>query len=478
MTLAVTDSNGVSATAPFAFIVEPGLILAAANAPPGSTFAVQGSGYQPGETVDIDLNSQPWGTAVANSSGIYDNRSLVVPATLPPGNYPVTAVGQSSAISASQTLAVSANWHFRYSRAGGSFNAWEHTIDVANVSTLIPFPATMKATGPINSSPAVYDGSVIVGSNDGRLYSWATSTGSIELDIEIGDAILSSPFVLQGMIYVGSNNGRLYGFLASCGPTRADGCQPALAVETGGAVESSPVGNGSTVYVGSNNGNLYAVNTSTGAIRWSDLLGSSVSSSPALFGNTVVVGSGDQLFAVNATNGDILWTGVTGGTVTSSPAVVGGKVFVGSEDGKLYAYPLDCSSTCQPDWSVNIGSPIQSSPAIAYGDVFVGANDGILSSYQISTHKLLWKADLGGSLQSSPAVANGVVYIGSTDDSIYALNAHGCGVAQCQPLWSAATGGPITSSPAVANGQLFIGSGDNDFYGYQLGTSTVPAAKR
>jgi outer membrane protein assembly factor BamB len=102
----------------------------------------------------------------------------------------------------------------------------------------------------------------------------------------------------------------------------------------------------------------------------------------------------------------------------------------------------------------------------------VGANDGILSAYQISTHNLLWTADLGGSLQSSPAVANGVVYIGSTDDSIYALNANGCGAAQCQPLWSAATGGPITSSPAIANGQLFVGSGDDDLYGYQIGTST------
>ena len=32
-----------------------------------------------------------------------------------------------------------------------------------------------------------------------------------------------------------------------------------------------------------------------------------------------------------------MWSVATGGPITSSPAVAGGTVFVGSHDGKLYA---------------------------------------------------------------------------------------------------------------------------------------------
>ena len=44
-----------------------------------------------------------------------------------------------------------------------------------------------------------------------------------------------------------------------------------------------------------------------------------------------------NLVAVSASTGDLLWRYKTDGEVSSSPAVVGGVVYIGSDDGYLYA---------------------------------------------------------------------------------------------------------------------------------------------
>ena len=144
-----------------------------------------------------------------------------------------------------------------------------------------------------------------------------------------GNGVYSSPAVANGAVYVGSDDGKLYAFDAagvtncSAGPPRT--CSPLWTAATGGAVRSSPAVSDGTVYVGSDDGKLYAFdaaglfNCSAGAprtclARWVTTTGATVRSSPAVSNGVVYVGSDDAgLYALNATTGAVIWKTITGG---------------------------------------------------------------------------------------------------------------------------------------------------------------------
>lgn len=471
LTLTINAANGTTATAPFTYIVNPSLTLTPNPTAPGTTVEVTGAGYQPSETVNITLNGQPWGTATANSTGAYQSAALPVPTNLATGNQTVTALGETSGITTSQTLSLYANWQFRNSPSGGSVQPYETTIGTNNVANLVAAPWWGTTGAPINSSPAAYNGLIFVGSNDGYLYEWSTVTYREQHTLPTGGTIVSSPALTSTDVFVGSENGDLYGFRNDCEPGDEHNCQPTLTVATGGPIMSSPVVAGKSIYVGSSDGKLYAVSPSgSGKVLWSTALSGPVTSSPAVDGSTVVVGAGNDVYALNTATGAIKWTATTGAAVTSSPAIVNNTVYIGSQDDNLYAFPLNCSATCTPTWTATTGGPIQSSPAVANGTIYIGSGDNNLYAFNLSGTQQ-WTMTTGGPVNSSPTVANGVVYVGSNDDNIYAANAAGCGAATCSPLWSSPTNGPITTQPAIANGQLYVSSTDDHLYIYTLPTN-------
>ena len=61
----------------------------------------------------------------------------------------------------------------------------------------------------VDSSPAVADGVVYVGSYDGHLYAIDLLTGQGKWEFEAEDRV-SSPTLADGVVYVGSYDGYLY----------------------------------------------------------------------------------------------------------------------------------------------------------------------------------------------------------------------------------------------------------------------------
>jgi len=317
------------------------------------------------------------------------------------------AVSISYSVSCGESGAAttSGDWmQFRFGPTHTGYNPNETTISASNVAGLgVAWTATTGSE--IDSSPAVANGVVYIGSYDGKLYAFAVGCASGGgtctplWTATTGAGIGSSPAVADGVVYVGSLDRKLYAYAVGCA-TGGGSCSPLWTATTGGAIgNSTPAVADGVIYVGSQDGKLYAyaVGCATGG----------GSCSP-------------------------LWTATTGGWINNAPAVANGVVYVGSGDHKLYAYAVGCATgggSCSP----------------------------------------LWTATAGDEMASSPAVANGVVYVGSLDHKLYAYAVGcASGGATCTPLWTATTGDMVVSSPAVANGVVYVGSHDGKLYAYSL----------
>ncbi len=118
---------------------------------------------------------------------------------------------------------------------------------------------------------------------------------------------------------------------------------------TGGDVSATPTVSGGVVYFPDWAGNLYAVNSATGTLKWShkiadyDGLSGSVSrTSPAVYGNMLIIGdhtqqvemhAGTYIIAINRSTGALIWKTLVeshpAAIITGSPVVTKGVVYVG-----------------------------------------------------------------------------------------------------------------------------------------------------
>src|SRR6267143_932945 len=293
------------------------------------------------------------------------------------------------------------------------------------------------------SSPAVFDGSVIAGSSNGRVYRldaldgsevWNTSliaaprfsgitssprvafdwvyigtfnesggpgevvrlwvsNGTVSWRHPTGSVHYSSPAVLRGMVYVGvmgdyntTTNVTFdppYGVLA----LYASNGTERWFFPTGGPVAASPIVTGSIVVAASRDGTLHGIRISNGTEMWRAAVGAGVSS-PALFRDTVFVGGGDLLgsgrvTAVNRVTGAALWTFVPNGPVQSSVSYADGKVFFSTNTAEGTVYSLNASSgTLVWSYRPTPTQYIPGSPVIANGTLYAPSDNGHLYAFR------------------------------------------------------------------------------------------------
>jgi len=311
---------------------------------------------------------------------------------------------------------------------------------------------TYTTSGNVYSSPAVADGMVFVGSNDGNVYALDQHTGAHIWNYSTGSAVMSSPAVADGKVYVGSNDSKVYALDQYTGAHIWN-------YTTGDWITSSPAVADGKVFVGSFDGKVYCLDAATGEHIWNYSTGGLGWSSPAVADGKVYIGSGDgKVYCLDVATGAHIWNYTTGDWITSSPAVADGMVFVGSNDGNVYA--LD-QHTGAHIWNYSTGDRVYSSPAVADGKVYVGSRDNKTYCLDASTGTFIWNYPTSNLVSSSPAVADGKVYVGSKDNKVYCLDA-----ATGAHVWSYTTGDCVESSPAVADGMVFVGSYDHVVYAF------------
>jgi outer membrane protein assembly factor BamB len=469
--IAVTTPGGKGSSATN-FTVTPGVALTPTSGPPGSTVTVSGAGFGAFELVNIYFDSQntpPLKSTSANGTGNFSGVTVTVPVSAAPGTHDIIAVGQHSGFSAEAPLLVNTNWpEYRDNPSHTGDNTAENTLGTSNVNMLTantPFPTQ----GAVESSPAVVNGVVYVGSTDGNVYAITTANPPQKLwSFTTGGEVVSSPMVVNGVVYVSSFDGNVYALHAAATPAG----QLIWSFNSRSPNWSSPTVVNGVVYVGADTGLLYALNASTGQPIWdyNTGTGDAIHGSPTVVNGVVYVSNeAGDVCAVNASTGVSFWTAcatVTGAADT--PTVVDGVVYVGASGGTVTGF--DASNGRPSGWQyTNLTGGSLTSPAIANGLAYVGSSDDHV--YAISTSipaTQAWNFAAAGPT-GEPAVANGLVYVGAGDDNVYALEAIGL-----QKFWNYLTGGPVVSSPAVANGTVYVGSNDKNVYAFAL----PPAAHR
>ena len=101
------------------------------------------------------------------------------------------------------------------------------------------------------------------------------------------------------------------------------------------------------------------------------------------------------------------------------PRVTGDRVIVGGRDKMVHA--LDREDRQGARGRSRPGARVDSSPVVVGGRVYVGSNDGKLYVLDVATGKSVFEFEAGGPLSASPAVASGRLVIGSQDGKLFCL---------------------------------------------------------
>ena len=202
----------------------------------------------------------------------------------------------------------------------------------ASTGAVVWANATLPSA-PLSSSPAVDQGRVFFGLDDGSVTALNETTGKAMWRVVPGGVnVRNALAIAYGRVYIGTAT-RFFALDEITGATD-------WSFNTGNSNSTSAAVSNGVVYFGTGKGNVYAVNATTGAQKWVATTGAAVSSSPALSlgSNMILVGSNDHyLYALNATSGVRLWRYVTSAPIWSSPAIADGRVFFGSDDYNVYA---------------------------------------------------------------------------------------------------------------------------------------------
>ena len=322
--------------------------------------------------------------------------------------------------------------------------------------------------GDVRSSPAVADGTVYFGSNDGNLYAVSLQEGAEIWRFPTGNLPHSNPAVADGTVFVGSEDGQCYAIDAKTGQER-------WRFAIGPDADSPAVMDGTVIICGGEQmrRSLYAINGRDGTERWRFSNDSSWFTAHAVadtrvflttgsyvsaldlhsgeerwrmttedhIGEGIVVASdtvyandSGRLLALNAQDGTVRWRTPPDQFITGTIAVAGDSIFVGSseyhtvvavnaDDGKRrWLYTID---GIEPD-------PAQPSrygfSNLSVTDDTVFATRGFSEIYAIdkragSERWMLQLPSSGKTALSVPVVVDGLVLIGCQDGSMYALHA-------------------------------------------------------
>jgi eukaryotic-like serine/threonine-protein kinase len=208
-----------------------------------------------------------------------------------------------------------------------------------------------QINGRVRATPAVHNGFVVVGSWGGRIYALDLRTGSERwVHRTEGDtldskkfgfdrrAVQSSAAIADGSVYVGSRDGAVYALDLATGKRRW------RVSHRGSWVIGSPTVHASKVFAGSSDGHfIHALDPRTGQEIWNLPTGANVLASPLAVGNSLIIATArtdaaaGDLLALDPAAGTVRWRLPLDEASNSSPAAANGELYLGTEAGTVLA---------------------------------------------------------------------------------------------------------------------------------------------
>jgi outer membrane protein assembly factor BamB len=288
--------------------------------------------------------------------------------------------------------------------------AYDHNLYALDAETG-RFKWKYATEGGLPGRPALREDSIFLGSEDHRLHALSLNGGRLLWTYSADKPIRSSPVIAVSHIFVGSDDGALHAVNVATG-------RRAWRYEVAGPVRSTALVVGDRVYFGCDSGDFHSV-TLGGESKWQFRSRRAVVSSPAEANGLVYFGYVDySLYALDATSGWVVWRFRTGKSIISSPAIAEDLIVFGSADGRIYA--VDAKSS-KEKWHVDTEGQVNASPLIHKGLVYCGSVDGRLYCIELVSGKLRWKFATGGAITGAPTAGENVICFGSTDHRVYAL---------------------------------------------------------
>ncbi len=308
--------------------------------------------------------------------------------------------------------------------------------------------------GAINAKPLIYQGLVVVASDDGSVYAINPATGAKKWNAFVG-LYPNEVLLFNNAVVTSVSDGSVVEIGANGKPvwtTDLNTTAYNVSYVYGAAADSK------FIFVTTNVGlfeldtngiakNVYPFNSTTGP--------------PTAGPDFVVFGRGDELDKV-LDSGALAWkTSIEGGSFwLSRPAIDSEGVYIGGLDGKLHDFAI---SNGVEFWNVPTGGWVDGSPLVSQGNIYFGSDDGKMYAVD-SSGQAVWTSSTGLAIQTQPEFGtmggDDVVFVGGSDKEIYAMSTD-----SGQILWESPTEGAV-GSPLFYQSSVIFGSGDGNVYAF------------
>lgn len=205
-------------------------------------------------------------------------------------------------------------------------------------------------------------------------------------------------------------------------------------------------------------------------LAWKFNTHGAVSSSPAVVGDRVYIGSASSnLFALNLADGQKIWSFTASGPIEASPLVLDGRVYIGDINTNFYA--LD-AATGRPVWSFGLEDKVKSSAnwvtTPAGKAILVGGYDYKLYSLNPDNGRTNWVFETGNYINGTPAVGAGLTAFGGCDAVVHVVD-----VVTGKKQKEIDAGAYIAASGALVDGHLYVGHYENEVLNVDLEAGVV-----
>ena len=218
-----------------------------------------------------------------------------------------------------------------------------------------------------------------------------------------GGQIYASPVIANGTLYIGSTDGKLYALDAKQWGIK-------WVFDAGDAIRYAATVLGDRVYFNARNNMVYALNAQTGEKLWEFKTKSWMDAPPIVADNRVYVGAfQSKIYLLNARTGEL--------EAMRERRVEIQGIEYGCANGVLR--PVFPEHNAKVWRERTAGS--ESYPVTANGTVYIGARDGRIHGFDSAAQTEIWTYQTGGFVDAAPAISDGILYAASGDGYVYAF---------------------------------------------------------